>query len=261
MATKIRTNQLKQRLLAGETVYGPFLRLATPAVVEIFGHAGFDFCIIDTEHGALSVETVENMVRAAQCAGITPIVRTSFNTPWMILRALDAGAQGVQVPGVGTGQEAAAVARGARFHPEGERGVCRTTRAAQYSHVPAVDYFPGANHETLVIIHVEGAAGVENLDAILAVPGIDLIFLGPYDLSQYLGLTGQVEHPRVIALLHELIERIRHARLCVGIYTDKPERVAYWREAGVQYIAHGLDTGILYQTASNLVAQIRGVKV
>src|SRR6266542_3059321 len=209
MATKIRTNQLKQRLLAGETVYGPFLRLATPAVVEIFGHAGFDFCIIDTEHGALSVETVENMVRAAQCAGITPIVRTSFNTPWMILRALDAG----------------------------------------------------ANHETLVIIHVEGAAGVENLDAILAVPGIDLIFLGPYDLSQYLGLTGQVEHPRVIALLHELIERIRHARLCVGIYTDKPERVAYWREAGVQYIAHGLDTGILYQTASNLVALIRGVKV
>lgn len=257
MERALRTNRLKAALQAGQAVYGPFVRLATPQVVEILGYAGFDFCVIDMEHGSLETPQVENMVRAAERAGLTPIVRTSYDHPWQILRALDTGAQGVQVPGIGSAEAARTVVRNARYYPEGERGVCRFVRAAEYANVPASTYFEQANKENLVILHVEGAAGVENLDEILAVPGIDVIFLGPYDLSQYLGLTGQVEHPRVIDLLQNLISRIRARGVAVGIFTDNPARAAYWRAAGVQYISVQIDTGMLYEAARGVAERLR----
>lgn len=253
----MQSRDLKQLLRSGEAVYGPFVRLTTPQAVEIFGHAGFDFCIIDMEHGPHSFETAENLIRAAENTGMIPIIRTSFNTPWMILRGLDIGARGIQVPGIGSAEEALSVVRSARYSPRGDRGVCRAVRSAQYSNIPGDRYFPAAAESVVVIVHIEGASGVENLDEIIAVPGLDVVFLGPYDLSQYLGLTGEVEHPKVVALLKGLIERIREKQLAVGIFTDQAEKASYWRDLGVQYISVGIDTRTLYEAASSVVSKLR----
>lgn len=251
-------SELRRKLKAGETVYGPFLRLTTPQAAEIFGYAGFDFCIIDMEHGPHSFETVENIVRAAHGAEIAPIVRVSHNAPWMIQRSLDAGAHGVQVPGVGTADEAAAAVRASRYAPHGERGVCRVVASAGYSSIPAETYFQESAEEVVVAIHIEGAGGVKNLDDILAVPGLDIIFFGPYDLSQYLGLTGQVDHPKVLDLVEGLVERVHARGLTAGVFSDAPGSVETWRNLGVQYISVGIDTGILYNSAKSYATQLKG---
>ena len=120
----MKINKLKKNLQSGKVVIGPFLKLADPAIVEIAGLAGFDFVIIDTEHGTISFETAQNLIRSAEIAGITPIIRVSENSPALILRSLDIGAQGVQVPQVSTKDDAVRAVEATKFFPQGSRGVC-----------------------------------------------------------------------------------------------------------------------------------------
>lgn len=248
---------LKQRLREGRIVAGPFMKLASPAVVEIFGHAGFDFVIIDLEHGPLSSESVENMVRAAELAGISPVVRVRRNDPSLCARALDVGAEGILVPQVATAEEARGVVRGARFAPEGERGVCRYVRAAAYSREDKFSYFRGANEKTAVIVLIEGARAIANLEQIIAVPGIDVIFIGPYDLSQSLGVPGEVNHPQVMGKMRDIVSTARLARLAVGTFVDDLETAGRWMELGVQFIAYMVDVGIIYQASREIVGRIK----
>ena len=170
---------MMERLSRGEYVIGPFLKLSDPSIVEISALAGFDFVIIDLEHGPISFETAQNLIRAAELRGITPVVRIAKNEPELILRALDIGAAGVQVPQISTSKDAEQAVKAGKFHPEGERGVCRFVRAAEYSAMEKNKYFAGANKKTFSVLHIEGIEGIENLPEILEVEGIDIIFLGP----------------------------------------------------------------------------------
>ena len=181
-------NGLKQKLKNGEVALGPFVNLASGALIEIAAYAGFDFVILDTEHGPLDIPSVEDLCRTAQGVDITPVVRVRENDPAQILRALDIGAGGVQVPQICKGSDAEAVVHAAKYAPLGMRGVSPYTRAARYfSEGPKI--FERLNAESMILVHVEGVEGLENLDEIVSVPGLDVIFLGPYDLS----VTG---HPR-----------------------------------------------------------------
>ncbi|MGI6098043.1 MAG: HpcH/HpaI aldolase family protein [Dethiobacteria bacterium] len=252
-----RENKLKQKLREGKTVFGPFMKLSNPAVIEIFAHAGFDFAIIDLEHGPLSVESAENLVRAAELAGITPIIRVTDNEPTKILRALDIGVHGVQVPQVSSRESAELAVKAAKYDPQGERGVCRYVRAADYSAFDKFKYFPAANENTLVLVHIEGLEGVEHLEEILDVPGIDVIFIGPYDLSQSLGLPGQVDHPDVVAKAKEVIEKAAAKKVAVGTFVDTVEAGHKWQELGVQYISYAVDVGILYEASKEIVSKLR----
>ncbi|HEY3426461.1 MAG TPA: aldolase/citrate lyase family protein, partial [Negativicutes bacterium] len=174
---------LRDRLKNGDKVFGPFVNLCHPAVLEIAGLAGFDFAIIDTEHGELSSDRAVDMVRAAKLAGVSPVIRVYGNQPELIAKALDVGAEGVQIPQIGTKAEAMAAVKAAKFAPQGARGCNRYVRAAQYSAADKFAYFANANQETTVIVQVEGKEGIENLAEILTVEGIDVLFIGPYDLS------------------------------------------------------------------------------
>ncbi|MFH1085487.1 MAG: aldolase/citrate lyase family protein, partial [Chloroflexota bacterium] len=186
----MRQNELKRKLQRGETVFGPFMCYSGGTFVEIAGMAGFDFVIVDLEHGPISVETAEELCRAAQSAGISPIVRVRKNDGPQIQRALDIGSAGVQVPQIETQADAEATVRAAKYQPYGMRGVSLFTRAGDYTAFGLAGITDRLNAEHMVIVHVEGRRGLENLDQIVTVPHIDVIFLGPYDLSQSFGIPG-----------------------------------------------------------------------
>jgi 4-hydroxy-2-oxoheptanedioate aldolase len=238
---------LKEKMNQGQAVIGPFLKIKDPAIIEIAGLAGFDYAIIDAEHGSISMESAEHMVRAARVAGIAPIIRVRANQPELISRALDTGAEGVQIPQISTKTDAENAVRAAKFAPMGERGVCRYVRAGRYSATDKYAYFAEANRDTVVIVHIEGKEGVDNLPGILEVDGLDVIFIGPYDLSQSLGVPGQVDHPRVVEETEKIVKMARERQKVVGIFVDDLETGRKWRSKGVQYISYSTDTGFIYE--------------
>lgn len=250
-------NKLKAAFADGQVALGPFVNLASGALVEIAAIAGFDFVIIDTEHGPLDIPVAEDLCRIARSAGITPIVRIRENDPPQILRALDIGADGVQVPQVCTREDAEAVVHAAKYAPLGMRGVSPYTRAARYF-ADGAAIFERLNQDQMIIVHIEGVEGLENLSEIIQVKGLDVIFLGPYDLSQSLGIPGQVEDPRVVERMREASAEINAAGLTVGTFAGTPEAARRWIDAGVRYVSLSVDTGIYLEGCRRMVAETRG---
>lgn len=250
-------NSMQKKLRQNESVVGPFVKIASPEIVEILGNAGFDYVIIDCEHGPLDLLQAQDMVRATEAVGISSVIRVPDNNPVTISRALDIGVDAVQVPQVSTKEDAQKVARAAKFAPLGDRGVCPSVRAAKYRHIHKDEYFKRANEETMVIIHIEGEEGVNNLDEILSVEGIDVVFLGPYDLSQSLGIPGQVEHPRVISTMESVVEKAKSKGKIVGAYVDDVESGRKWMDLGVQYISYKVDTAIIYEHFKDIAGQFK----
>ena len=136
-------------------------------------------------------------------------------------------------------------------------GVCPFIRTAEYSNIGKHDYFRKANEETMVIIHIEGAEGVSNIDEILSVDGIDIIFLGPYDLSQSLGVPGQVDHPKVIETMEEVVAKAKEKGKVVGVFVDDAKIAYKWIDLGVKYISYSADTGIIFKCCKDIVKQFK----
>lgn len=253
----MRTNTTKEKLKAGEPVFGVFIPFPFPAGVEICGYLGFDFVVIDAEHGPMSPQACEEMVRAADAVGITPIVRVAQNLPQVILRYLDIGALGVQLPMINTQPEALAAAQAVRYYPEGRRGLAGV-RAASYALAgPLTEYVAQANQQLMLVTHVETREAVQNLAGMLEVQGIDAIFIGPTDLSQSLGFPGRPNEP----LVQETIARVRQQVLASGktagtLATDG-EHARRLVEQGFRYIATGL-AGFIGRSARQYLAQARG---
>lgn len=237
----------KELLHTGQSVIGTFQHIASPELVEITGHAGFDFVIADTEHGPFGIETAVSLVRAADAVGIYSVVRVSDNSPSLICKALDIGADGVLIPQISSGAEARAAVRAAKYHPLGQRGVFPYARSSGYSAQGGTDYYERANRETAVLLLVEGLAGVENLADILAVPDIDLIFIGPMDLSQSLGVPGQTAHPLVQDKLRAIVQQAKDRGIVTGIYAVDLDMAKHWMAMGVRFIAYLTDSAIIYK--------------
>jgi len=223
--------RFKSKLNNGDYVMGPFMKTGDPAFVETAGYAGFDFAILDTEHGPVNIENMQNNVRAALIAGMVPIIRVQDSSESSIGKALDIGALGVQVPQVQDSIQAEQVVRRAKFYPSGERGVCRFVRAARYSALDRNKYFQEAN-ETLVILQLEGVEALENIDSIMDVPGVDILFIGPYDLSQSLGVPGETSNPVVIEKMQYIVNKAKEKEIVVGTFVDEPEAVQKWKMEG-----------------------------
>lgn len=253
----MKKNNLKKALQDGKVALGPFLKFTDSAVVEIMGFAGFDFVIIDGEHGPISIESAQNMVRAAETANITSVIRVSNNDESLILRALDIGAQGIEIPQVNSESDAIQAVKSVKYSPQGERGVCRYVRAANYSSMDKFKYFKYANEETMIIAHIEGVDGINNLDEILSVPGIDVIFIGPYDLSQSLGIPGEVNNLLVTEKMKEVILKCKKSKVAVGTFADDVETAKSWISLGVQYMAFSVDVGILYEASKNIINKLK----
>lgn len=256
-AERMDGRSLKGRLCRGETALGTFVTVDSAALLEAAGLAGMDFVILDMEHGPLDLAGVERLVPAADRAGVAPIVRVGKNDEWMILRALDVGAAGVQVPQVNGRANAAAVIRAAKYAPLGERGVSTFTRAGALN-TRGPGYFAEANAETLVVVHIEGVEGVRNLDEILRVEGIDVLFIGPYDLSQSLGIPGQTDDPRVQDAVRDCAKKIRAGGRMAGSFARDVPTARRWMDLGIQYVAISVDAGIYREACDGIVRQLKG---
>lgn len=186
-------------------ILGTWSQSASPEMLEIIGYSKFDFTIIDTEHGYFGLETAENLVRAAEAARIVPIVRVMSNEPHLIMKALDIGAQGVVVPQITCRVEAERAISASRYYPDGTRGACPCIRAGQHFVSDWNAYANKANRDAALILLIEGAEGMRNVLDIVAAPGIDAIMLGPFDLSVSLGVGGQLDHPKVVNFMKEVV--------------------------------------------------------
>jgi 4-hydroxy-2-oxoheptanedioate aldolase len=206
----IGPHRIREKLAAGGHVVGPIVNFDSPWFVDICGLVGFDFVVLDCEHGPISVERLEVMVRAAEAGGLSPLVRVPTNQPHEILRVLDIGAVGVQVPHIDSPDQARAAAAAIRYHPRGERGLAMGIRAAGYGvDIGPKAYTELANRELMFLCMVETAEAVQQVDAIAATEGVDMIVIGPSDLSQSMGHGGDRTVPAVQQAIDHVIARAR----------------------------------------------------
>lgn len=231
----MRKNTLKEKLNAGKATLGPFVGFPSPSMVETMGWLGFDFVIIDCEHGPIDYETAENMIRAAELSGTTPIVRIGLNEQQNIQRYMDAGAQGVLIPLVNTAADALKVVNSVKYPPVGKRGAY-SGRGAQFGAGIGPEYFAQANEETFVAVQIETPEAIENADEIIATPNVDAVFLGPGDLSLNFGVPGQMEHEKVVSTIETLVEKIKAAGKHPGTLGNYPAHAKFWRDRGVNWL-------------------------
>ncbi len=236
----MRKNLTKEKIRAGETAYGVFVNMGCPALVEVIGLLGFDYVLIDAEHGPMDLETCENMVRAADATNITPLIRVAINLQQNILRYLDIGALGVQMPLLNNKTDVESVVRSVKYRPEGRRGLAGV-RAAGYGLTgPLGDYVKEANRETLVITQVETMEAVENIKDFLTIPEIDIVFIGPNDLSQAMGYPGQTKHPEVQKVIEKLVKEIHAAGKASGTVAYDLDTLRQCKERGFQFITYNV---------------------
>jgi len=198
------SNRMKEKILQGQPALGLSLMIPSPQLVEMAGKIGFDWVLIDCEHGSISLETVELMAIAADACGVTAIVRPPKNDPEIILQYMDSGVRGIQAPHINTSAEARAIVDAVKYHPQGARSLAVGTRSAGYGfNINLADYTTQANSDILVCVQIEDKEALVNIGEIAAVEGVDVLFVGPADLSQSLGYPGQSGHP----VVQEAMER------------------------------------------------------
>jgi 4-hydroxy-2-oxoheptanedioate aldolase len=230
-------NPVKAKLARGELVVGSFVFVPSAALTEIIGLIGFDFVVVDMEHGPVSYEAAEAMVRAAELSGSTPFVRVPHNSRHLILRALDTGAAGVHVPDVSDVEAARSAVESVKYGPKGHRGLANV-RAARYGLQGSLaDYAQVANDQTMVIVHIEEVKAIQNLDLLLEQEGVDVYYLGPVDLSNSLGIPGQTKDPRVKNLVDDAIQRIVGAGRTAGCIASDLTEAEHYVGLGARYIA------------------------
>jgi 4-hydroxy-2-oxoheptanedioate aldolase len=235
-------NRTKQKLALGHTVRGCFLRHAAPGLVEILALCGWDFVVLDGEHSSLSLESCENLVRAAVLRGITPLVRVPANQPDVILRFMDTGAEGCHVPSIHSREDAERAVVSVKYYPLGSRGLGNSRAASFGLAQPLKDYVTLSNAETLMVIQVESAAALENIDEIVATPNVDVIFIGSTDLSQSLGWPGLVDHPSVEAASDRIAEAVLASGKALGVMAATGDDARAWEERGARYVAVPLES-------------------
>lgn len=239
-------------MAAGETIFGMFINSGSTIACEIAGLSGFDFVMIDSEHGPTNPLDNRDLIAAAEYRDTVPIVRVPNGSYDMILRTLDVGAHGVMVPQVNTQKQAEAAAEAALYTPEGSRGVA-TTRAGDYGFCqPMSEYFRQANERNLVIVQCENIKAVPHLEQICAVDGVDVVFVGPYDLSASMGIPGKVDYESIRQVADIVLEKTAENGKYAGIFTKNAREARMYADMGFRFIIVSTDI-------SCLVSGCRGV--
>lgn len=255
----VLASRIKERLNRGEVSIGSWLSMAHVSIAEILASAGYDWVVVETEHTAIDVSEVLPLLIAIESKGAIPLVRLAWNDPIQAKAVLDSGAAGVLVPMVNTKADAELAVKSTKYPPLGTRGV-GLARAQGYG-TQFKTYVEQANQESLLIVQIEHIDGVQNVEEILSVPGIDGTFIGPYDLSMSMGLAGQLNHPEVTTAKQRVLKATLAHNLIPGIHLVHPDTAAHELEQsvalGYRFIALGTDILFLGDSARNLHAHAR----
>ena len=233
----VRTNKLKRALHDARTVFGSSVRLPEPGLVEALGFAGFDYVLIDGEHGSMGWAEMERMILAALAADTTPVVRVVKNEPELVMRALDIGAMGILVPHVCSEADARRLKDGALYPPDGRRGV-GVGRVGQWGLIPMDEYFRTVNSEIVLMAMIEDAEAIENIEAIAGV-GLDNLWVGTHDLAASYGLLGQTSHPRVLAAGDRVVAAGKRHNIAIGFPARNPDDAKDALRRGYRAIGYG----------------------
>jgi len=247
-------NTLKAALERGETQSGLWLTLANGTVAEIAGNAGFDWCLIDAEHGPNTLTTIQTQLQALAGTPAKAVVRVPMGEDWMLKQVLDLGVQTVVVPMVNTAEQAAQVAAAVRYPGQGSRGMgALLARASGYGDI--VDYVGSANEQIFLFVQIESAEAVKNVDAIAATPGVDGIFVGPADLSADMGFVGQLDAPEVIEAINHVYARTKDAGKAIGTVVFDEAEFQGQIDRGVTFLGVGGDSFVLQTNLSDLASK------
>jgi len=246
----------KEKLQSGQHALGGWIMIGHPSVVEILAGERFDWLAVDMEHTSTSVRMFHELSLAVKGTGVDLLVRLPGHDPQVTKLALDCGADGIIVPSVNTAEQARAAVAMAKFPPRGSRGAS-LCRASDFGRNFA-DYYRDHNKKVLVVCMLEHIDAVENVEEILAVPGIDATFIGPYDLSASMGLPGQTDHPDVLAAQRTLLEAGKRHGVPAGIHVVPVDgkEVNRWIDQGFQFIACGIDTEFLMFAARRMLEEV-----
>jgi 4-hydroxy-2-oxoheptanedioate aldolase len=253
---KMPSNLFKQALQQQQLQVGLFLGLANPLSAEILAGCGYDYLLIDAEHGPNDLRSVQAQLQVLAAYPVQAIVRPPNHDAALIKQLLGAGVQTLLLPMVESAEQAQALVRAMRYPPKGIRGVgTGLERGARWNGVD--DYFQQVEAELCLIVQVESAAGLAQLEAILAVDGVDGVFIGPADLAASLGYLGQAGHPAVKAAIAQALASIRASGKAAGIFATDTALALEYQAAGVCFLAIGADTGVLRSAAIKLLDSVR----
>lgn len=238
-------NFLKEKLESGKAVLGTWSVIPSTVTTDIIASVGLDFIIIDAEHGPIGFETAQNMAVACESRGVSPVMRVGTISEADILKALDIGVHCIQIPNVNTKSDVEKIVELSKYPPLGKRGFSPFTRAGGYSMENATILTETANRNTLIAINIEGKEAIEDIDNIVKIDGLDIIFIGLFDLSKALGIPGQVDDVRVLQYLQELSKKINEAGKYAGTITVSEEKITSFLNMGLKYIVHLVDCEML----------------
>jgi 4-hydroxy-2-oxoheptanedioate aldolase len=262
-----RVNLIKQRLNKGEVAIGLAVQMHSPETIELAGAAGFDYVYIDCEHGSFYLDGLANLIRAAEATGVTPIVRVPNHEPSFIMRVLDAGALGIIAPNVTSAEEARAIVSAARYkdgNQSGTRGACPGTRATWHQTIDWPAFVKWSNENIYVWALIESEAGIDNVEEIASVPGVDALMLGQFDLSHAMGFQGQPHHPVVEERYGKVMRAASEHRLEVvaSLFSHDPSAMGdekrRWMQSGARILVAGSDRRIFYNGMTQRVKALRG---
>ena len=244
-------NALKTALDNGEVQSGLWLTMANGTAAEIAGNAGFDWCLIDAEHGPNTLTTIASQLQSLAGTPAHPVVRVPIGEDWMLKQVLDLGVQTIVVPMVNTPEQAAQIAAAVRYPGAGSRGMGAVlARASGYGEI--VDYVSSANEQIFLFVQIESAEAVQNVDAIAATDGVDGIFVGPADLSADMGFVGQMDAPQVVAAIDHVYARTKAAGKAIGTITFDADDFLPQVNRGVTFLGVGCDSFSLQSTLRTL---------
>lgn len=254
----VPVNRFKRALKSGERQIGFWSSLASNISVEILAGSGFDWLLLDTEHSPNDVPQVYGQLQAMMENDTHPVVRPPWNDMVIVKRYLDMGVQSLLIPTVQNREEAEQAVAYTRYPPNGVRGFASGSRSSRFGRIK--DYHTRCEEEICVLVQIETNEGLENLDAIATVEGVDGVFIGPGDLSAGLGYLGQPGHPDVRKIIEDAISRIRAAGNAAGILTGDEEQARACLAAGCQFIAVGADAALLARGSEAIAAKYQDVK-
>ena len=240
-----KVNKIKQTLKSGGRVFGTWSMLSSPAVLNVIASTGLDFVIVDMEHGPTTFETAERQLFAAEAGGIEPIIRLGEDHAPHVLHALEIGAQSVLVSQVATVEQAKRIVRSCKYFPEGNRGLSPFTRRHGYSDRDLPAKLQYANDQMFVGVLVEGEEGIRNLPEIAKIPGLDMIYLGVYDISQACGVPGDLMHPKVLRIMRDYVKIIEDCGLAAGSVARDREYMELLLDAGFRFVSYRVDCAII----------------
>jgi len=253
----MRPNAVKEALQAGKVQFGAgFWQLRSPEVARIYAAAGIHWTFIDTEHGGFNLETVQDICRVANLAGLCPLVRVGDLQYTLVARALDCGAQGIVFPRVESPEVLATAISWTKFPPLGVRGYGLTTMHANYEPLSFPEILAATNRNTMVVVQMETVLAVDRREELLSVPGIDAVMIGPADLSISLGVPGQFEHPKVVAAMEAVRDTCIAKGIAPGTHTRSPKLARFWRDRGMRFLGCSNETTMLLDRATEIIQAI-----